>query len=260
MPHVDGWLIGRTVERGELEDALASAQHGRGGVAIVSGVAGIGKTSLLTDVMAAASEQGVRVLRGRCGLDPGTPALWPWRSIVQQGRRFGLDPRSLDAVDGPPPQARFLSLVSATRDFIRAAKQEPLLVLLDDLQWADEPSLRLLDHIAREARGSHLLVVGGTRDASKIAGAVSAGDIRWIPLSGWEVASVARFLRETVGPSDPSWPVYLHHLTGGNPLFTREVIREARRGWSFKDPPPPEVTMPENEFLVPPASWVRSSR
>src|SRR5262249_12984850 len=170
--------------------------RGEGGVVLLAGEAGIGKTRLAEELAAAGRERGALVLWGRCHEgDPGTPgqsgapAYWPLVQIIR-GYLQQADADAIAAVMGPgatdiaqvvpevalrlpdrpeppnlePEQARFRLFDSVTSFFPRAAAARPLLLILDDLQWADVPSLLLLRFLAREMPPSRLLVVGTYRD------------------------------------------------------------------------------------------------
>src|SRR5262245_45325306 len=172
------WLrpfVGRAAEHGALVDLLATARARRGGVALVTGEAGIGKTRLVEE--ATASLGPARVHWGRCHESEGAPAYWPWtqalRSYVRAApadrlrieigqagaelarvvpavRAHCPDVGAIDVFDPDPEVARFQLFDAVTTFFRAAASDELLVVVLDDLHWADSESLLLLSFVARE--------------------------------------------------------------------------------------------------------------
>ncbi len=134
-------LVGRDRELRELAALLADARLGQGALAVVSGTAGIGKTTVLTEVKALAKAGGTPTLSGRAVVDEGAPQFWPWLSVLEQGRGLGLDPTLLALGTSPPAQAHFLAVARTSAALLAAAPAAGLVVILDDLQWADEASL-----------------------------------------------------------------------------------------------------------------------
>jgi DNA-binding CsgD family transcriptional regulator/tetratricopeptide (TPR) repeat protein len=220
-------FVGRNGELTDLRTAMSDAWAGAGAVVLVSGPAGIGKTRLVEEALAG-SPASVPVRWGRSVDDPGAPPLWPWRSVL-----LGLSGIS-DVVDGAPEAARFRFTTAATEALLRAAAPEGLVVVLEDLHWADATSLRLLRHVAGEVVRSRVLVVGTHRG----------------PL-GSELLLTTRARRVVLGPlSEPDVGAYLtavapdavpvevvraaHRRCGGNPHYlralTREVLRPGRPG------------------------------
>ena len=164
--------------------ALAEANDGRGQVALLSGEPGIGKTRTAQELAHPAAAQGTRLLWGWCYEGEGAPPYWPWvgpiRSYVEQTEadvlRSHLGPGIADIAalvpevadklgDVPQPtqvepeQARFRLFEAIASFFRRASADGPMLLVLDDLHWADEPSLLLLQFLARQIEDSRLLVV-----------------------------------------------------------------------------------------------------
>ncbi len=153
------------------------------------GEPGIGKTRTTQELALYAEKLGAQVLWGRCYDDEGTPSHWPWvqtiRSYLHQADAEQLTAemgRGAAAIaDAVPeihdkitylspspslePEAARFRLFDAITTFLKNASQtQPLMVVLDDLHWADQPSLRLLEFVARELGESRLLVVGCYRD------------------------------------------------------------------------------------------------
>lgn len=248
-------LVGRKLPRRELRDALDDAITGRGTLAIVSGEPGIGKTALVEELAPAADERDADVFWAACWDDEGAPAFWPWiqllRALAERRGRdvVGSEPALAalipDFVSRPPDepatdlddpqQSRFRLFDALTRLFVRAAEDKPAVLVLEDLHWADAPSLVLLAFFARELRGSHLLVVGTYRDVE--AGADSqlvralvdlpsgARRIALDPLTAGEVGELVGQM--TGAPPAKAVAESVHRRTGGNPLFVREVVRLA---------------------------------
>ena len=183
-------FVGRRQELEQLCEAFEAARAGRGSLAMIKGEPGIGKTRLARELERYATEQGARVLWGRMHEAGGAPPYWPWvqalRSLTDAaeddelrgwlGSAAGEVSRILPELrtrlpDLPePPQvvetqsAQFL-LFDATATFIRrAANTRPLVVVLDDLQWADRTTLQLFEHVALELAGASLLLIGAYRD------------------------------------------------------------------------------------------------
>ena len=186
-----GIFVGR--ERGAADALLGcarDARDGRGGVFLVSGEPGIGKTRLADEVAAHARDHGHAVLRGRCWEAGGAPAYWPWVQLLRACTR-SLEPDQLRACvgSGGPELAELLPelrevLGDIPRPVVRdpealrfrlfdavdvlpgrvAATERPLLVVLDDLHAADEPSLLLLRFLAGAIGDSRVLVLGAYRD------------------------------------------------------------------------------------------------
>jgi len=182
-------FVGRQREMAELKAALEDTLSGRGQLVMLAGEPGIGKTRTARELASYTETLDVRVLWGWCYEQEGAPPYWPWvqvlRSFVQQ-----LDPDQLRVQMGagaadiaeavpvvreklpglePPPalepeQARFRLFDSITAFLKNAALAQPLVIVLDDLHWADRSSLLLLAFIARELGDSRLLLVGTYRD------------------------------------------------------------------------------------------------
>jgi DNA-binding SARP family transcriptional activator len=253
-------FVGRERELAELVGGLDDAFAGRGSLFLLVGDPGIGKSRIAEELMAHARARGARVLVGRCWEAGGAPAYWPWvqslrpyvrdtgvESLRSQLREGAADvarllPELRELLDDLPPAsplesegARFRLFDSMTAFLRSVAAERPLVLVLDDLHAADEPSLLLLQFVARELGESRLLVVGAYRDVDPTLGEPLTTTLtevarepvtRTLALAGLGEADVARFI-ELAAPAASAaelGPV-VHAETEGNPLFVGEIVR-----------------------------------
>jgi DNA-binding SARP family transcriptional activator len=253
-------LVGRDDQLAALDGVLAGARGGRGRVALVAGEPGIGKTRLAEETARRAAAAGMRVAWGRCHEGDGAPAFWPWAQVVRQltgelasgqlaampGTSAGWLGQLMPELAGPAPPpgplpvgdlgaARFQLNQAVAGLLRRAAEPRPLLVVVDDLHWADVPSLSLLAFLAGELKDARLVVVGTYRDVEALPGRPLADTlgalarepvVERIPLGGLDRAGVARLIGRTIGtrPAEPLVQA-VHGRCGGNPFFITELLR-----------------------------------
>jgi DNA-binding CsgD family transcriptional regulator len=219
-------LVGRVAEVVALDELRAAAEHGSGAVALLTGEAGIGKTAIVEETVSRASAAGVTVLTGRADPDEGAPAFWPWLRLLDSDVD-GLSPSLLALADEgePAAAARFRAIREVLSALAAAAGRTPLLLVLEDLHWADPSSLGLLAALAREVSASRILVLGTSRTELDLPEATV------LPLGPWDVPAVAAYLGR-LGAAHGTWAPVVHQLGGGNPLYTRELgrllVREGR--------------------------------
>ena len=255
-----GVFVGRQREMGELGAVLEDALAGRGRLVMLVGEPGIGKTRTAQEVAARAETLGAQVLWGWCYEGEGAPSFWPWvqpiRSYIQQRDLEQLwsemGPGAADIAEiipevrgklpdlEPPPalepeQARFRLFDSITTFLKNAAQSQPLVLVLDDLHWADKPSLLLLQFLARQLAESRLLVLGCYRDvelsrqhplSETLAQLSRLSAFRRVLLRGLSQEDVSHFVESTAGILPPPGlvaSIYAH--TDGNPFFMKEVVR-----------------------------------
>jgi predicted ATPase len=229
-------VVGRAAERQALRAALAAAQGGTGAVVLVTGPAGIGKTRLLELLVADAATAQVPVAWGRCPAEQGVPPLWPWRRVLDAAGApapAGADPPSAAAATPEDTAAVRLVVASAVCDaLVGVACSRGLVVVLEDVHWADGASLDLLRHLAAEVRRSRLLVLVSARDGDgaelppAVAELVLLPGVELVPLGPLPVAGVAAYLSAAAGrPVDPAAVQLVHQRSGGNPLYVRTVAR-----------------------------------
>jgi DNA-binding CsgD family transcriptional regulator/tetratricopeptide (TPR) repeat protein len=254
-------FVGRAGELAALTADLDAAVGGRGGVVLVAGEPGIGKTRLAEELAARATARGAVVLWGRCWEGAGAPSFWPWVQVVRGYVQVQADdPASLrhdlgagaadiaqlvpavhdcipDLPVPPPlePEAARFRLFDSLAGFLRtAAARRPLLVVLDDLHWADVPSLALLRFMSRELEGTGPLVVGSYRQSEVGQGHpllaavadLTRGQHHWLLLGGLGQRDVASFVALVAG-AEPSEELAaeVYRQTDGNPFFVTEVVR-----------------------------------
>ena len=258
-------FVGRGRELEELQEALEEAAAGRGGVMIVTGDAGIGKTRLLTEVADQAAAREWAVLTGRCWEEGGAPAYWPWIQVV---RAAGGDfeeiaaPSAGSAVEQADPESvRFALFDAVTRFLLDRAGERPVLIVLEDLHAADEASLLLLRFLGEAIASAPIAVLCSYRDgeprvrelASLFAGLVRIG--RRLPLRGLSQQEVEAYVARVVGEEGtPSLATRLHSITGGNPFFLGELIRavdaDELSGWASAGNADPTWRIPEEVRVV----------
>lgn len=251
-------FVGREPELALLREAFEGARAGRGGAVLVSGEAGIGKTRLVRELEDLARASDAIVVWGRSQEVRGAPPYWPWAQVLEALMRAAegaMDlsvelegsapslarvapalgatvPPTVDEHTEEPESARFQLFVAVERLLQRVAEAAPVVVVLDDLQWADPATLSLLEFLASGLADDRVLLAATCRDveAGSLGGTLAAlarsPGFRAIDLGGLEVGDVARYLEHAVG-SAPSCELArsMHDRTGGNPFFVRELGR-----------------------------------
>jgi DNA-binding CsgD family transcriptional regulator len=277
-------FVGRNYEIDALRTALDAAGAGNGRMVLLAGEPGIGKTRTALQFTHYVAERDARIVWGRCHEEAGAPPYWPWVQILGAVAAFrsadelrsDLDAGAGDIADivpdirarltdvdppatlSDPSETRFRLFSSISQFLIRSSRRQPLVLVLDDLHWADVPTLRLLEFLAQEMAGSRLLVIGIYRDTdlsrrhrlSDTLGALTrVPHVLRLHLSGLSSEDVRRFVTTTAGMALPAWLTSaIHSQTEGNPLFVHEVVRFlAQEGRFNRDAlaMPPTIRLPE---------------
>ncbi len=233
-------FVGRGAELAEIERSLADLVIGRGRILVLSGPAGIGKSRLAEAASARAHQLDVPVHTGYAVDDPGAPALWPWRRAM---RRWADAPALPTADVGESDAAARFRLFMAISDLLREhATAAGLLVVLEDMHWADRMSVLLLRHMAAEVADVPIMFVVTCREGvagplqEELPHLVRGDTVRPIILAGLSAAEVLAWQPQLSGTSDPSVADALHRSTGGNPLLIRLVAEDLLRRGTVADP------------------------
>ena len=251
-------FIGRESALAVLRGELAAATDGGRRMVLVTGEPGIGKTSLSAAFARDARETGAIVLYGRSdeeSLVPYQPFVDVISHLVLSGQvdqlgsslQFELEElgrlvpelgRHMPATRQPggmPETERYRLFEAMITTLGRVAGERPLVLLFDDLHWADQPTLLLLRHLVRAATPSRLLVVGAYRDVEVDAGSPVAeliADVRrelpleLVELKGLDEEETEALIEAHQGSApEPGLAARLRELTGGNPFFLEESLR-----------------------------------
>lgn len=237
-------FVGRRRELDDLSAHLAEAAAGRGRVVMIGGEPGLGKSHLLHHVARQAEEQGMAAVFASCREGDGVPPLWPWAQIVDiltaveltsDGDLPGLlregEPVQGLLGDVDPAGARFRLFDRVATCLCSAARQRTMLLVLDDLQWADRSSVHLLGHLSASVRSVPLVVAGAFRDIEPnqaltdllTALPSDADRLTLTGLSSDEVAELAELVMRA--PVEDELVASLTDHTAGNPLFVKELVR-----------------------------------
>ncbi|HEX6460787.1 MAG TPA: AAA family ATPase [Thermoleophilaceae bacterium] len=224
----DTQFVGRHAELDRLRASWGGVQmHSDRRVVLVAGEPGVGKTRLVGHFASAALDEGATVLLGRCSEEPLAPFEPFAEGLRQAGAAEALRPG--DSEDAGA-RHRLFDTVDATLSQI--ASRAPLLLVLDDLQWADPGTLLLLTFLVRSPRPGPLLVLGVYRDTdlgrrSPLTAALAVlqrdGALDRVRLRGLAQEDVAALARSLLGSDDVAARVYAR--TDGNAFFVEEVLR-----------------------------------
>jgi class 3 adenylate cyclase len=252
-------FVGRSDELAALGESLERAKSGSGGLTMLVGEPGIGKTRTLEEFAGSARRQGARVLWGRCYEGDWAPPYGAFaEAIADYGGRTDLDElqKDLGPYAGPiamlvpalhqrlpdlpepanlqPDEERFRLLDAVTQFLVATARRDPVLIVVDDLHWADGSTIAMLRHLARFSPRNRLLIVGSYRDVEldrqhPLADALAAlrreAEYERILLKGLRLGEVAELLETVATHEVPGALVRaIEEETDGNPFFIREIL------------------------------------
>jgi class 3 adenylate cyclase len=255
-------FVGRDGQVERLSQLWKEAVAGELRVALLAGEPGVGKTRLAAELAGTAHSQGAVVLAGRCDEDLGVP----YQPFVEALRHFVAHTSPDDLLEGlgrygaelvrlvpelaervthlpaplrSDPETERYRLFDAVAAWLAAAStDQPVLLVLDDLQWAAKPTLLLLRHVVRSPDPARLLVLGTYRDTELghdhplvelLADLRRQRGVERLSLAGLDSANVAAFMEQAAGHElageDLLLAEAIHAETEGNPFFVREVLR-----------------------------------
>ena len=242
-------FVGRAEVMQRLEGRLERTLAGEGGLCLLVGEAGMGKTRCADALAERARQRGVSVWSGRTVEGLGAPVLWPWLQVLRDAVRqrpelreageallskleaLGQSSANADDSGALEGSGRFWMLDGVSRLLLEAADEAPVVVLLDDLHWADAGTLDLLSFLAPELRRAPLLVVATMREERAAIERKGLGRVlraaERIELKHLSLQDVERYMTVLAEGSAP--PVELcravHRASAGNPLFVQETVR-----------------------------------
>jgi predicted ATPase len=279
-------FVGRQRELEVLRGAFERACAGHGRIVMLAGEPGIGKTRTAQELAGHAARREAAVLWGRCHEESGAPPYWPWVQVIRALLRdadpdllAGLGPGASDIADivpeirdlvpglersaplGDPSEARFRMFESIRQLFASLCRHRTLLIVLDDVHWADAPSLRLLEFLAPDLGDSRILLVGTYRAtelsrqhplSNALGGLTRVAHFARLNLAGLSEEEVQAFIAAAGTTAPAGLTKTLHDQTEGNPLFLREIVRFLEQRGALGVGPnatgealPPAIRIPE---------------
>jgi predicted ATPase len=232
-------LAGRESERGALAERLASVLAGRGSVVVVAGDSGAGKTALVRSLCQDAGEQGAAVLVGQC-YDVSLPPLYgPWTDLFsgEQGDGAVPCPAAFARLGAQAASVRQTALAEDVRGVLRgSAGHRPVVLVLEDMQWADLAGCELLRQVARDAATHQIMIVLTVSEdmlnrscplyrlLPAIEREAEATRIVLPPLSPEEIQRLTAGSYRMRSADTVRLAAYLHEMTRGNVLFITELL------------------------------------
>jgi DNA-binding CsgD family transcriptional regulator len=239
-----GWLLDRAAELGAITGAVGSAVAGTGSALLIEGVAGIGKTSLLARACERAAGAGMAVRSARAAEFEGSYAWGVVRQLFEPEVRAGGGPGLAGDAAALAAPALGLGPDRGGEDSFSVvhglywlaagiAHRAPLLLAVDDLHWADQPSLRFIAHLARRLEGLAVLLVltvreprsGAAQDKAQTAMLAAEPGVTVLRPAALGPGASAELVRAALGgTASAAFQAACHELTGGNPLLLRALL------------------------------------
>lgn len=278
-------FVGRHRELEALYAALEAACERHGRLVLLAGEPGIGKTRLALELTAQATKREAAIAWGRCHEEAGAPPYRPWAQILgavaaaqdtgELRANLGAGASDITEIapeirlrlpDLDPPTAlsdpletRFRLFGSIAHFLVNSSRHHPLILVLDDLHWADASTLRLLEFLIQEMADAQLLVIGIYRDtdvsrrhqlSDTLGALIRVPHAIRLHLSGLDIEDVGHFATTAAGMALPPWLTNaIHSQTEGNPLFVREVVhfleQEGHLNLASAATIPPTIRLPE---------------
>lgn len=250
--------VGREREAAALEALVVDTVAGRPGVVLVVGEPGIGKTRLVHDTVGVAQRLGATSAVARCSHDDGAPPLWPWYALLEA---LGVEPPDAAAAadeDTGGPQRAFAVQEALVRAVRQRARRDPLLLVVEDLHWADTRTLRALAHLVTSlepgdrvglvlTRRRHPEPAGALLDLGAVLARHGAG---LLEPAGLDASQAHALVDELVGDAGHAPVATWCADTGGNPFFLVELARTGLAGGGWHDTVPSSVTTVVAERLA----------
>ncbi len=248
-------VVGREAEKKILSEALEEARQGSGNIALIRGEPGIGKSCLASTFAESVEDENTWIFYGQCHETLGSPPFWPWLQILKALQLIDdsqdLSPasifESLVSVESQPQNRssslftgdggaeQFRLFTKIANLLFQYASRKTLVLVIDDLHWADRSSLLLLNHLCRKLSGEAMLVIGTYRDIEvtrkhplfEALGEINRmTTVRRIHLKGLSEQDVTGYIESAVSEVLPPEVLKsLYEKTEGNPLFVSEVAR-----------------------------------
>jgi len=244
-----GELLEREAELARVDRVFDRVRAGVGAVVVVEGPAGIGKSELLAAVRVGAEARGFGVLAARGSEFEAEIAFGIARQLFEgmlhaaspgERRRLlagvaGVGARALGVRAGEPPADRFAAIHGLYWLCANRTERGSLLVAIDDVQWADDPSLAWVGYLARRVGDLPLVLMLGLRvgepggERAELVQLVGDGGVERIALAPLSAAAVGAVVRSQFDEgAEESFSAACSELTSGNPLFVRELLAAAR--------------------------------
>ena len=263
LPATHWRTVGREREAEVVATLLEGARAGRPGALVVVGEPGIGKTRLTQDAVSTAREDGVVAAVARCSQDDGAPPLWPWHRLLEG---LGVDPATVLTPPGgdsaPGDDDASLRAFAVQEALVRAVRarsaQDPVLLVVEDVHWADTRTLRALAHlVAGLEPADRVAVLLTRRPHPEPAGALfdlgvvlARQGAQTLELAGLGAEQARSLVAHIAGGASAPAPVETWCVrTGGNPFFLVELTRLGLSGGGWDDAVPESVKTVVSERL-----------
>ncbi len=284
-------FVGRSEELAALLRQLEEAASGRGGLVMLAGEAGVGKTRLARELCEIARQRGAVVLWGACYEGDWQPPYGPWlealgqctlsldSELLQNALGPGASPLAQlvpeirrECLDRPAPaqltseEERFRLHDAVSQFLLAVAREKPVLLVLDDLHWADPDSLRLLRHVLQFLARARVLIVGIYRDleielaprhllGDTLALIKREADYRRLTLRGLAYEDVNAYLSLVLGGNFPkTFAEVIYRETNGNPFYMREIVAHLIEERNIRQSIAPDWGTPDFSVLRMPPS------